>query len=114
MEGDEDTHSARWGEGLKTAEPSGEDEPRVNREPQGGELGGSPEGMSHEAVDLRAEIAAYLDHSIFPAKREEVIHAAESKEASDQIVALLNQLPAEVEFHNLGEVWHHLPGGAPA
>lgn len=72
--------------------------------------GGSPEGMSHEDVELRSEIAAYPDRSVFPARREGLIHAAESKEASDRIVALLNQLPVELEFHNVGEVWRQLPG----
>jgi hypothetical protein len=114
MKGDQDKRSARWDEGLKTAGSSGEDEPQANRDPHGGELGGSPEGMSHEEVDLRAEISAYLDRSIFPAKRDDVIHAAASKKASDQIMALLDRLPADVEFHNLGEVWRHLPGGAQA
>ena len=97
---------ARWDEGVKSAGPY--------PEPQGGELGGSPEGMSHEDVDFRSEISAYLDRSIFPAKRDDIIHAAASKEATDQIMALLGGLPIGVEFHNLGEVWRHLPGGAAA
>ena len=57
MEGDQDRRGARWDEGVKTT--------GSYREPQGGELGGSPEGMSHEDVDLRSEIAACLDRSIF-------------------------------------------------
>lgn len=112
MEGDQDKHSARWDEGLKTAGPSGEDEPQANREPHGGLLGGSPEGMSHQDVDLRAQLAGYLDRSVFPGRREALVHAATSKEASDQILLLLAQLPAEHEFHNVGEVWRQLSAGA--
>lgn len=105
----EDKHGARWDEGLKTAGQSGEDEPQTNREPHGGLLGSSPEGMSHEDVELRSQVASYLDRTVFPARREALIHAAESKEAADQIVSLLNQLPADHEFHNFGEVWERLP-----
>lgn len=71
-------------------------------------LGGSPKGMSHADVELRSEVADYLDRSVFPAGREILVDAAMSKEAPDRIVALLEQLPAGRQFDNVGDLWRHL------
>lgn len=98
------THAQEW----KQAEPSGEDEPDVDRVPDGTLAGGTPEGLTDDDVEARAELATYLPRSLFPAVRELLIDAVMKNEAPDHVVREVKRLPAGREFANVGAVWEAL------
>lgn len=99
-----DTHAEEW----KSAEPSGEDQPDVDRDPEGTMTGGVPEGMDESDVEGRSELATYLHRSSFPAVREMLIDEAVRNEAPDRVVAEVTRLPAGREFTHVGDVWQAL------
>lgn len=91
-------------------EPSGEDQPDVDRVPDGTLAGGTPDGMSAADVERRSELASYLDRS-WPATVEEVVAAAKSHDAPDAVLAQLRTLPAGRVYDNLQDLWSSLSGG---
>lgn len=91
-------------------EPSGEDEPDVDRAPDGTLTGGTPAGMTPADVAGRSELAGYLGHDVYPAVREQLIGAALDHHAPDRIVDAVRRLPSGRQFHNVAEVWEELGG----
>ena len=91
-------------------EPSGEDEPDVDRAPDGTMTGGTPEGMAADDVELRSEIAGYLGRDVYPAVREQLIGAAMDHHAPDHVVERIKTLPSGREFQNVNEVWEAVGG----
>ena len=102
-----DTHAEEWA----SPEPSGEDQPEVDRAPNGTLHGGVPEGMTESDVEARARLATYLTPGAFPGVREQLLDHVIDADAPDEIVDEVRQLPAGREFQNLGEVWRALHGG---
>jgi hypothetical protein len=102
-----DTHAEEWA----SPEPSGEDQPEVDRAPDGSLHGGVPEGMTEADVEARARLASYLTPGAFPGVREQLLDHVIDADAPDVIVEEVRQLPAGREFQNLGEVWRALHGG---
>jgi hypothetical protein len=100
------THAEEW----RQPEPSGEDEPDVDRDPAGTLIGAAPPGMRPEDVEQRAELASYLGKAVYPAVREMLIDRAIEAEAPDAVVALLKRLPSGREFTNINDVWQTLGG----
>ena len=100
------THAQEW----RDPEPSGEDQPDVDLEPDGTLAGGTPEGMSAADVADRSDLARYLGR-IYPADRDALREAAAGNNAPDRILALLDRLPAGQSFENLQDVWAALGGG---
>ena len=107
VRGSRGTHAEEW----KSPEPSGEDQPDVDRVPDGTLAGGVPAGMSEEDVAGRSELATYLDRSAFPALGTVLVDNAVQHEAPDRVVQMLRRLPSGREFQNVGEVWTELGGG---
>lgn len=91
-------------------EPSGEDQPDVDRAPDGTLSGGTPEGMTGDDVELRAELAAYLGRDVYPAVREQLIGVAVDQHAPDRVVERIKQLPSGREFGNVNDVWQAIGG----
>lgn len=91
-------------------QPSGEDEPDVDRSPDGTLTGGTPEGMSADDVELRAELATYLGRDVYPAVREQLIDVAMDQHAPDRVVESVKQLPSGRQFGNVNDVWEALGG----
>jgi len=128
MERGSDKHSARMDDALgaevsgliraghdnradwNSPEPSGEDQPDVDRVPDGTPAGGVPDGMTEQDVEARSELASYLGR-LWPATREELVRVATDNEAPDDVVARLHTLPVGQQFANLQEVWSTLSGG---
>ena len=128
MERGSDKHSARMDDALEgevaglmrsghdnradwnSPEPSGEDQPDVDRVPNGTLSGGVPEGMTEHDVEARSELASYLGR-LWPATREELIRVATDNEAPDQVMATLHALPMGQSFGNLQELWSAVSGG---
>lgn len=99
------THAEEW----KDPEPAGEDQPEVDLAPEGTLHGGTPEGMSPDDVEGRAELAGFLGKD-YPLVREQVIERVIDGKAPDRIIALVRNLPSGREFHNIAEVWTALGG----
>jgi hypothetical protein len=107
VQGGRSTHAQEW----KDPEPSGEDQPDVDRAPNGDLLGGTAEGMTPDDVVGRSEIATYLTRNAFPGDRDAVVEAARDAEAPDRILALLQTLPSGRTYDRVEEVWEALGGG---
>ncbi len=101
------THAQEW----KDPEPSGEDQPDVDRAPDRDLMGGVPEGMTHGDVQGRSELARLLTRNAFPGDRAQLIAAAAEAQAPAQVVEHLEQLPEGQTFANVEEVWIALGGG---
>lgn len=102
------THAEEW----KEAEPSGEDQPDVDRAPHGTLEGGIPDGMTAADVEGRSEIAGYLGKDIYPATGAALVERAAAGHAPDRVLEQLSRLPSEQTFQNVQEVWSTLGGGA--
>jgi len=100
------THAEEW----KDPEPSGEDQPDADRAPEGTLHGGTPQGMTGEDVEGRAELASFLGKDAYPMVREQIINLAIDRSAPDRVVDLVRRLPSGREFHNINEVWTTLGG----
>lgn len=100
------TRAEEWHE----IEPSGEDQPDVDRTPDGTLTGGTPEGMSADDVQLRSELATYLGREIYPAVREQLIGVAMDQHAPDAVVERIKDLPSGRQFANVNDVWEALGG----
>jgi hypothetical protein len=101
------THAEEWTD----PEPPGEDQPEVDRAPDTELIGGVPEGLTPEEVELRSEVAAALRRSDFPADRERLLEGAVERYAPPRVLEELRRLPAEVTFQNVGEMWTALGHG---
>ena len=128
MERGSDKHSARMDDALQgevaglirsghdsradwnSPEPSGEDQPDVDRNPDGTLAGGVPEGMTEQDVAARSELAGYLGRQ-WPATREELIGLAAGNGAPDAVLDRLRGLPMGESYANLQELWSTLSGG---
>ncbi|MDP9101542.1 MAG: DUF2795 domain-containing protein [Actinomycetota bacterium] len=129
MERGSDKHGARLDEALEaevkgllqagretraedwnSAEPSGEDQPEVDRAPGTTLHGGLPDGLSDDDLETRSELASFLGKEVWPADREALRGKAMDQHAPDRVIDLLDQLPGDAEFGNLAEVWATLSG----
>ncbi|MEU4347966.1 DUF2795 domain-containing protein [Streptomyces sp. NPDC023838] len=74
-------------------QPSGEDQPAVERSPNGSLGGATPPGMSPQSVALRTELARHLERRIYPADRELVLKTLRRHRAPDALVERVSRLP---------------------
>lgn len=100
------THAEEW----KDPEPSGEDQPDVDRAPAGTLSGGVPEGMTEEDVAQRSDLARFLGRP-YPADRAALVEAARDNNAPDSVLGRLEALPDDRTFANLHDVWDAMGGG---
>lgn len=107
MRAERSTRVEEW----RDPEPSGEDQPDVDRAPDGTLAGGTPPGMAESDVEGRAEIAAYLGKEIHPAGPQQLLAAAADRNAPQRVLDQLGRLPGEREYRNMTEVWAALGGG---
>ena len=102
------------GEEWNSPEPSGEDQPDVDRVPDGTLAGGVPEGMTERDVAERSEIASYLGKECWPADRLTLLAVAADSNAPEAVLSRLRELPDGPVFRNLQEAWAKLHGGVEA
>ena len=69
----------------------------------------SPDTLSHDEVEARAELARHLQPSAFPADRAALIESARVSRAPDELIDSLGGLP-EGTFDHLEAVWEALGG----
>lgn len=114
MRAGRDTHAEEW----KSPEPSGEDEPDVDRAPHGTLTGGVPPGMTPDDVEGRTELATYLHRSVFPCRQGGLLEDAMANCAPERVLEELRQLPdGDREYANVNDVWvalgHSVEGHRP-
>jgi len=102
------THAEEW----KDPEPSGEDQPDVDRAPGSTLVGAVPEGTSEADIEGRSELAAAIGKEVWPASAQTLLAAARASGATDRVIDQLSRLPADRTFRNTQEVWTALGGGA--
>ncbi len=108
MRAGRDTHAEEW----KSSEPSGEDEPDVDRSPHGTLVGGVPPGMTPDDVEGRTELATYVHRSVFPCGRDGLVADAVANSAPERVLEELRRLPDGArEYENVSEVWTALGHG---
>jgi hypothetical protein len=64
-----------------------------------------PGGLGADDVDARRELSRHLRSSAFPADRTRLLVEAIENHAPPPIVAVLEQLRADVTYHTVNEVW---------
>ena len=100
LKGGRATRAEEWRE----VEPSAEGEPDVDADPAGTLVGGTPVGMTPDAVVARAEIARWLDRADFPSTGSALVEAARDHRAPDAVVAELERLPEGDSYERIGDV----------
>ena len=92
-------------EEFRDPEPAGEDQPTGDEHLMASDRApGLSPGLSAEDVETRSEIARFLGPSVLPGRRDDLIAAAAEHQATDRVVNLLEQLPADQEFRNVQDV----------
>lgn len=71
-------------------------------------------GISAADADRRAELARHLALAHFPARREELVGAAEEDFAPPDLVEALRALPPDEEYGNVQAVWAAMGGATEA
>jgi hypothetical protein len=97
-------------EEWRQPEPAGEDQPDARLIPAGDRPGGTPPGLDPNDVEARSDLGRYLHRSVLPADAAVLRRNAESNNAPDKVLALLDRLPAGVEFETVSQVWEALGG----
>jgi hypothetical protein len=100
------THAEEW----KDPEPSGEDQPDADLDPDGTLVGGTPTGMTPEDVEGRAELASYIGKDAYPLVRAQVIDLVVERHAPDRVIDLVKNLPSDRQFHNINQIWTAVGG----
>ena len=107
MRAERSTRAEEW----RDPEPSGEDQPDVDWDPDGTLVGGTPPGMDPADIEGRSELASYLGPHVYPADRQRLLDEAAARHAPDHIIDRLRQLPEHQQYRNVQEVWAALGGG---
>lgn len=92
-------------EEWKMAEPAGEDQPQPTMVPQGDYRSGSPAGVSSAEMEQFSRLGRYIGLSALPGDREALRRSAVTLTAPDDILGQLDELPPEVTFRTVAEVW---------
>jgi hypothetical protein len=69
--------------------------------------GGTPEGMTPQDVEIRADLARSLRPSVFPARPARLAEVAEAENGSSLVIAFLRNLP-DREYDVLEQVYEAL------
>ncbi|MEI4270245.1 DUF2795 domain-containing protein [Klenkia sp. LSe6-5] len=107
------TRSGREGRAHESREvqPSGEDQPDVDLAPDSTLTGGTPVGIDAATVQLRTELARWLDRADFPSTGADLVEAARDHRAPDAVADELARLPAGESYRTVGEVVRALGHG---
>jgi hypothetical protein len=100
LKAERSTRSEEWRE----VEPVAEGDPDIDADPAGTLTGGTPVGMTPNAVVARAELARWLDRADFPSTGPDLVEAALDHRAPDAVVAELQRLPDGQTYERIGDV----------
>jgi hypothetical protein len=104
-----DSRAEEW----RSAEPAGEDQPPVDAVPAGSTRAGTPEGMTSDDLDARAELAAALGKEIWPADADVIAQKVEESDAPDRVRELVARLPRQRVYQGASDVWAAVTGEPP-
>ena len=65
---------------------------------------GAPAGMTEADVEVRTDIAIWLEPGKLPADRDGILEQLRETGAPDEVVAALSRLPGGQQFHTTGEI----------
>lgn len=68
-----------------------------------------PNGMSFDDVNARADLARFLEPSVFPARADALVEAARENFAPEETIRRLQALP-DSTYDNVQQVWATLGG----
>ncbi|URN11482.1 DUF2795 domain-containing protein [Streptomyces radiopugnans] len=85
-------------------QPSGEDQPDVDRAPNTVLTGGTPPGMDQNDVEVRSELARHLGLGLYPADRDAVLDKLRENNAPDRLLGLAGRLLTGQEFRNVQDI----------
>lgn len=92
-------------EEFRDPEPAGEDQPTGDEHLMGpGREPGTAPGLTPDDVETRSEIARFLDRTALPGSRDDLVASAEQNQATQAVLDLLQQLPADTRFENMQDV----------
>jgi hypothetical protein len=119
MERSSDKHAPRVDDELKhelksivqgsPVEARAEGEPTPGAVLTGDLPSATPDALTHDEVEARAELARHLQPSVFPADRAALVASARASRATDELVGRLGDLP-DGTFDHLEAVWEALGG----
>jgi len=66
--------------------------------------------MTEAELRERAELSRHVAAAHFPARRDELVAAAEGDHAPDEMMRALGELPADEEYQTVQAVWKALGG----
>jgi hypothetical protein len=69
----------------------------------------SPDTLSHDEIEARAELARHLEPSVFPADRAALLASAQRQQAPAAVIERLSALP-DGTYDHLEAVWEALGG----
>jgi len=99
---------ARANESREQEGPA-EGEPTPDALITGGRPAATPDALTHDEVEARAELARHLQPSVFPADRAALIASARTSAAPEELIGRLGDLP-DGTFDHLEAVWEALGG----
>jgi hypothetical protein len=94
------------------AQESREAEPAADGERTPEPVGASTIGnasLTHDEVGFRQELARFLDRTIWPATRDELLRNAAEHGATDRVMNAFSALPARI-YDGFPEVWETVSG----
>ena len=92
-------------EEFRDPEPAGEDQPTGDEHLMGpGREPGTAPGLSNDDIEVRSEIARFLDRAALPGSRDDLLASAEEHQATERVLDLLRQLPEGTQFENVQDV----------
>jgi len=95
-------------EEWRDPEPSGDDEPTVDRGAGTVLDGPEPRAPSRADADQRAELAAQLGRAIFPADKRALLRHVEATHGDDAARRQISALSDHIVFDNVEDVWEAL------
>jgi hypothetical protein len=100
VKGGHSTRAEEW----RDPEPLDENTVTGQRDMVTGGEGGTPPGMDPSDVEIRSDIARFLDSNALPGDRESVLRSAEEHHAPDPVLSRLRALPSGQHFENVQDV----------
>ena len=100
VKGGHSTRAEEW----RDPEPLDENTVTGQHDMVTGREGGTPSGMDASDVEMRSDIARFLDARALPGDRESVLRSAEEHYAPDPVLDLLRSLPEGQRFENVQDV----------
>lgn len=93
------THAEEWRQTEPVEDPRGE---RVAEPPE--RAPGTVGDMTPQEVEWRSELARVLAPVRFPADKGRLLSFLEERHARDEMLTAVGKLPADRQFHNVGEI----------